>query len=261
MDGISRAPASTVRTRVGAAEWEMRVKLAACYRLVERYGMSDMVYTHISARVPGGEEHFLLNPYGMLYREITASSLVKVDLEGRVVDAPDESLGLGINPAGFVIHSAVHAARPDVECVIHTHTRAGIAVSAMKCGLLPLSQHAMRFHERIGYHDYEGPALEDDEKPRLVADLGDRTSLILRNHGLLVCGPTVEQAFNTLYWLEMACKAQVDAMASGAELAMPSVETARKTARRYDPDVRVFGLREWPALLRMLDAADPSYRD
>ena len=256
------APArSRVRDTVGETEWEARVKLAACYRLTERYGMSDMIYTHISARVPG-TEHFLINPYGLLFGEITASCLIKVDLDGTVVLQPDEALGYPVNHAGFVIHSAVHAARHEAACVMHTHSRAGIAVSAMKCGLLPLSQHAMRFFGRLGYHDYEGPAVDLDERARLVGDLGSHEAMVLRNHGLLTVGHTVEETFNLMYWLEMACKSQVDIMACNTEISLPSAAIAEKAAHLYHRDTRrPFGIHEWQAMLRLLDRTSPGYRD
>lgn len=261
MDG-GRTIGASVRESVSPAEWQTRVKLAACYRLVERYGMSDMIYTHISARVPGEHHRFLINAYGLLYREITASSLIKIDLDGTIVHRPEAALGYDVNQAGFVIHSAIHDARPDAQCVLHTHTRAGMTVSTMKCGLLPLTQHAMRFHGRIGYHDYEGPAVDTDERPRLVADLGLHDAMILRNHGLLTCGQTVEEAFNAMYWLEMACKVQADAMAANTALSLPTAEIARGAAHLYDRNVRrAWGILEWPAMLRLLDATDPSYRD
>jgi ribulose-5-phosphate 4-epimerase/fuculose-1-phosphate aldolase len=251
--------AASVRERVSAAEWETRVNLAAAYRLVARYGMSDLVYNHITARVPGEPEHFLINQYGLLYAEMTASSFHKLDLAGNVVfQAPGE---YGINQAGYVIHSAVHGARHDVECVIHTHTPAGCAVAAMRCGLLPLTQWAMRFYDKVGYHDYEGVALEEDEKSRLVRDLGPHDTLILRNHGLLACGRTVAETFNLMYWLEMACRAQVDAMAARAELTIPSAKSAAKAAYQFAPGVRrTYGEMEWGAMLRQLDREDPSYR-
>jgi ribulose-5-phosphate 4-epimerase/fuculose-1-phosphate aldolase len=251
---------SRIRDEVDEKEWETRVNLAACYRLVARYGMSDLVYNHITARVPGSDDHILINAYGLLYAEITASSLYKIDLAGKVILKPDTPYG--INEAGYVIHSAVHAARHDVECVIHTHTRAGMAISAMKCGLLPLTQTAMRFHGRIGYHDYEGPAIDPEEKKSLVADLGPHDALVLRNHGLLTCGRSVGEAFNLMYWLDMAAKAQVDAMSSGAELTLPRDEVAAKTALLYTPGVRrTYGEFEWEAMLRLLDREDRSYRD
>lgn len=260
MSKVSIVDRQSVRKRVDDAEWQVRVDLAACYRLVARYGMSDLVYNHITARVPGDAEHILINPYGFLYAEITASSLYKIDLDGNVVLKPDTHYG--INHAGYVIHSAVHAARHDVACVIHTHTRAGMAVSAMKCGLLPLTQTAMRFHGATAYHDYEGPAIDLDERARLVRDLGKHDAMVLRNHGLLTCGRSIGEAFNLMYWLEMACKAQVDAMASGTELVLPSPQVAETTASRYAPgNRRVYGEMEWEAMLRQLDREDPSYRN
>lgn len=247
-----------VRELVGPEEWETRVNLAACYRLVELYGMTEMVANHISARVPGREDQFLINPYGMFYEEITASSLVRIDLEGNVLF---NASGHDVNRAGFVIHSAVHAGRPDVDCVIHTHTIAGMAVSAMKCGLLPLVQTSMRF-AKIGYHDYEGVAIDTAERERLVRDLGEHDGMILRNHGLLVVGPSIPEAFNNIYRLERACQVQVAAMACNTELELPPEGVVEHTWRLYQPGVRRrFGLLEWPGLLRRLDRIDPSYRD
>src|SRR5215213_6162802 len=217
-----------IRQEVSPEEWQTRVDLAACYRLVDRYGMSDLIYNHITARIPGDDDHLLINLYGLLYKEITASSLVKIDLEGNIISKPDTDYG--INRSGFVIHGAIHKARPDAKCVIHTHTRAGIAVAAMKCGLLPMSQTSMRFVGHIGYHDYEGPAVDLDERERIVADLGPHDALIMRNHGLLTCGATIQQAFNTMYQLEMSCRAQVDAMAARTELTMPGENVLAHTA-------------------------------
>ncbi len=249
----------SLRGKVPEAEWRLRVDLAACYRLVALYGMADMIYNHISVRLPGPEEAFLINAFGLMYEEITASSLVKVDLEGRILAKPD--LPYGINPAGFVLHSAVHGARPDVGCVIHTHTVAGMAVSSMKCGLLPLTQTAMRF-ARIAYHDYEGVVLNLDERERMVASLGDCDAMILRNHGLLTVGASIPEAFNTLYRLERCCQAQLLAMAATSELIQPAKDVVDATYMQYQPGVRRrFGLMEWPALLRKLDRIDPSYRD
>ena len=243
----------SVKDQVSPEEWEARVNLAACYRLVDLYGMSDLTYNHITVRVPGDEEHLLINLYGLLYKEITASSLVKIDVEGNIIWKPDTDYG--INQAGYVIHGAVHKARPDVQSVIHTHTRAGMAISASRRGLLPVAQTSMRFYNRVGYHDYEGPALDLAERERLVRDLGQHNALILRNHGLLTCGPSVGEAFNTLYWLEQACRAQVDAMALGQDLSLPSHEVAEKTAKLYDPGTRrPYGVLEWPAMLRQLEA-------
>jgi ribulose-5-phosphate 4-epimerase/fuculose-1-phosphate aldolase len=250
-----------LRMRVSAAEWETRVELAACYRAAAHFRMTDLTYTHISARVPGGAagaEHFLINAYGLLFEEITASSLVKVTLDGEVVE--DES-GLGINPAGYVIHSAIHGARHDVGCIMHTHTGAGLAVAAQKRGLLPLSQHAMRFTDCLSYHDYEGVALDLDEQQRLIRDLGSNNALILRNHGLLTCGATIRDAFDLMYYLERACQAQVGAMAGGAELNIPPPEVAQKVARQFVRPGRTAPVTSWAAVLRMLDRIDPSYRN
>ena len=248
----------TMHSEMSAQEWDTRVQLAACYRLVAHFGMSDLIYNHITARIPGTDDHLLINPYGMMYDEITASSLVKIDLAGNILDQPSD---YGINAAGYVIHSAVHAARHDVACVIHTHTRAGMAVSALKCGLLPLTQTAMRF-AKIPYHDYESVAIDLDERERLVADLGSSDAMILRNHGLLAAGPSIAQAFNTLYWLEMACKAQVDALSAGRELCLPPPEVIEKTWLLYQPGTRrPFGELEWPAMLRLMDRKDPGYKD
>ncbi len=243
--------------RVTAAEWALRIDLAACYRLAAHYRMTDQIYTHISARVPGDAEHFLINAFGTLFEEITASSLVKVDLDGAVIDDPT---GLGVNRAGFVIHGAVHRARSDVTCVVHTHTAAGLAVAAQEDGLLPISQHAMRFWRRIGYHDYEGIALDLDEQQRLVRDLGPHPAMILRNHGLLACGTSVRDAFELIYYLERACQAQVAAMSGGARLRIPPDAVIEKTARLFERPNRPPAERDWPALLRLLDRLDPSFR-
>jgi ribulose-5-phosphate 4-epimerase/fuculose-1-phosphate aldolase len=248
----------SVRQQVSDEEWAIRVDLAACYRLIAMHGWDDLVFTHISARVPGPEEHFLINAYGMLFEEITASSLVKVNLDGdKVHDSP-----YPINPAGFVIHSAVHEARPDVGCVLHTHTKAGVAVSAQAGGLLPISQVSLFAYATLAYHDYEGVALNDDEKPRLVADLGTRNALILRNHGLLTTGPTIPDAFLMMYALETACQTQIMAQSSGGELVLvpqPIVDGIQAQA-----EVVLKGLGgqlAWPGLLRKLDRLDPGFRD
>jgi ribulose-5-phosphate 4-epimerase/fuculose-1-phosphate aldolase len=239
-------------------EKQLRVDLAACYRLIALYGWDDLVFTHISARIPGPEHHFLINPYGMLFEEITASSLVKVDADGAIVDESDYP----VNPAGFVIHSAVHAAREDVGCVVHTHTRAGVAVSAQKSGLLPISQQASIALASLGYHDYEGIALRDEEKPRLVADLGARTALILRNHGLLTVGKTVADAFVAMYVLETACQIQVFAQAGGPLVSVPAavIETTTTAVMGVTKGVGG-GALAWPGLLRKLDRKNPGYRD
>jgi ribulose-5-phosphate 4-epimerase/fuculose-1-phosphate aldolase len=242
-------------TAMSDEEWQMRVDLAACYRLIALYDMDDMFATHISARVPGDADHFLLNPYGVLYQQITASNLVKVDLDGNIIQDTEHT----INPAGFVIHSAVHAARHDAKCVVHTHTVAGMAVACMEEGLLPLTQKSMRFYNRIAYHDYEGVADNLDERERLVRDLGTHNAMILRNHGLLVCGKSVAQAFFTMRNLEKSCKTQIAAMSTGAKLIKLSPNLMEHAAGQFDGyDGRANG---WPALLMMLDGRDPSYRN
>lgn len=258
MSNVVKKPDSrtAMRERASEAEWQTRVDLAACYRLIAHFRWTDLIYTHISARVPDEEDRFLINPYGLLFDEIRASDLVKVDHDGSIVDDPT---GLGINEAGFVIHSAVHMARPEVACVLHTHTAAGIAVSAQKQGLLPLSQHAMRFHGRVAYHDYEGIALDLDERQRLQVDLGTSFVMILRNHGLLACGRTVREGFDNMYYLQRACEAQVVAQSAGAELVLPPPEVAEKVAQQFSRP-RPYQKKDWPALLRLLDRIDPSYK-
>jgi ribulose-5-phosphate 4-epimerase/fuculose-1-phosphate aldolase len=245
--------------KVSSEEWTVRVDLAAAYRLVHRFGWEDLVFTHISARVPGVEEHFLINPYGLFFDEITASSLVKIDLHGnKVQESP-----FPVNPAGFVIHSAIHAGRHDAKCVLHTHTVNGIGVSAQHGGLLPLSQHSMSVLGSLGYHDFEGPALRDDEKPRLVADLGRNDHLILKNHGLLTVGETVADAFIRMYYLERSCEIQVRAQAGGGELTHVSKEVldaSYGSMQRAGGPRRSAGQLVWPGLLRRLDRSDPSYR-
>jgi ribulose-5-phosphate 4-epimerase/fuculose-1-phosphate aldolase len=245
------------RKKPSAAERRVRTDLAACYRLVAHFRMTDLIYTHISARLPGREPRFLINPYGFLFEEITASSLVTVALDGTILDDPT---GLGINPAGFVIHSAIHGARHDVGCVIHTHTAAGLAVAAQKHGLLPLSQHAMRFTGSLAYHDYEGVALDMDEQRRLVRDLGPRDAMILRNHGLLTCGASACEAFDLMYYLERACQAQVGAMAGGAKLSLPPPVVARRVATQFARPGRSSPGKAWAALLRHLDRTEPGYK-
>ena len=248
----------TIRSQVSEEEWAMRVDLAACYRLIAMYGWDDLVFTHVSARVPGPDDVFLINPYGMLFEEITASSLVKVDLAGNKVS--DSTFP--VNPAGFVIHSAVHEAREDVACVLHTHTRAGIAVSTQADGLLPISQTSLFPYATLAYHDYEGVALNDDEKPRLVADLGSNNALILRNHGLLTTGPTIADAFLMMYVLETACQIQVMAQSSGGELIqVPQQIVDGIQAQAAEVTKGLGGQLVWPGLLRKLDRLDPSYRD
>jgi ribulose-5-phosphate 4-epimerase/fuculose-1-phosphate aldolase len=250
-------PVADIRTQVSPEEWAVRTDLAAAYRLVAHYGWDDLIFTHISARVPGPDEHFLINPYGWMFHEITASSLVKVDLDGNIASPTDHI----INPAGFTIHSAVHAARHDVGCVLHLHTSDGIAVSAMADGLMPLSQTAMVALSTLSYHEFEGIALNLDERERLVADLGQSNLMILRNHGTMACGKTVAQAFLNIHLLERACQAQVRALAGGAKLhpARPDVqELVKQQVRGMKIDVS--GLA-WGGLLRMLDAKDASYKN
>jgi ribulose-5-phosphate 4-epimerase/fuculose-1-phosphate aldolase len=243
----------TIRDEVSEEEWQARLDLSACYRLVDAYGMTDLIYNHITARIPGSDDHLLINLYGLLYKEITASSLVKIDLEGNIIWKPDTDYG--INKSGYVIHGAIHQTRPELKCVLHTHTPAGMAVAAMACGLLPMSQTSIRFHGHIGYHDYEGPAIDLAERERLVRDLGPHDAMIMRNHGLLTCGATIQQAFNTMYQLEMSCRAQVDAMAAGSGLTMPGENVLAHTAHLYQPGTRrPYGVLEWPAMLRLLDA-------
>lgn len=247
-----------VREQVSREEWEARVNLAACYRLMAEYGMVEMVANHISVRVPGTNNEFLINPYGMLYEEMTASSMIKIDIDGNVLFNATE---YGVNQAGYVIHSAIHGARHDVGCIIHTHTLAGMAVSAMKCGILPIAQSSMRF-ANIAYHDYEGIALRMDERERLVASLGDREALVLRNHGLLTVAPTIPECFNNMYRLERACELQVTALSCNTELQLPPGEVVQYTNTQMQPGVRRrAGLLEWPALLRKLDRKDASYAE
>ena len=245
-----------VRSQVSPEEWQLRVDLAACYRLVAMYGWSDLVFTHISARVPGPEHHFLINPYGLMFDEITASSLVKVDQHcNKVIDSP-----FPVNPAGFVIHSAVHEARPDAQCVLHTHTRAGVAVSAQQCGILPISQQSTFVLASLAYHDYEGVAFREDEKPRLQADLGRANFLILRNHGLLVVGKSIADAFLSMYTFEATCNIQIAAQAGG-ELTMvnPAIVAGVSEAMRVQTG-GMGGAFVWPSLIRKLDRLDQGYK-
>ncbi|ARP94214.1 class II aldolase/adducin family protein [Bordetella genomosp. 13] len=253
---------SSMRSRCSEQEWTARVNLAACYRLVEWYGLSDMMANHISARVPGEDNAFLINPYGMMYEEITASSLIKVDLDGTILAKPDfGDLDYGINKAGYVIHSAIHGARHEVDCVIHTHSWASMAVASLECGLLPMTQTAMRFL-KIGYHDYQGVVLDTAEQASLLRDLGDGEALLLRNHGALTVGRTVGEAFNWMHRLELACRSQLAAMATGAPLRAVPPDVLEATWNNYQRGTRrPYGLMEWPALLRKLDRIDPGYRD
>lgn len=250
---------SSLEGKVSPEEWSVRVDLAACYRLVAQFGWEDLVYTHITARLPGSHDEFLINPYGVFFDEITASSLVKIDQGGNKL----EESPFPVNPAGFIIHSAIHAARHDAKFVLHTHTINGVAVSAQHEGLLPLSQHAVSVLKSLGYHDFEGPALNTDEKPRLVADLGDHTHLILRNHGLLTVGETAADAFVAMYFLETSCAIQVRARSGGGEMVHVPKEIVERAYGQMKTNGRGRGTRGelvWPGLLRRLDRVDPSYK-
>jgi len=248
----------TLRTRVSAEEWHRRVELAACYRLMSHFRMTDWIYNHISARVPGSEEHYLINPFGLMYDEVTASSLIKVDVAGKLVE---DDVELDVNPAAFIIHGAVHRARPDVVCVIHTHTTAGIAVAAQEHGLLPISQHASKFHGRIAYHDFEGLVLRPAEQERLVANLADKPALILKNHGLLALGFSVPDAFKTIYFLERACQIQIAALAGGSRLVDIAADVAAATGDILAHDHDYLAGRDWQALIRMLNRSSPDYQE
>ncbi|GAC1424053.1 MAG: class II aldolase/adducin family protein [Candidatus Velthaea sp.] len=246
-----------LRERISADEWRVRTDLAAAYRLVAHFGWDDLIFTHISARVPGPEHHFLINPYGMLFDEITASSLVKVDLEGNIV----EPTPFPVNPAGFTIHSAVHAAREDVGCVMHLHTVSGVAVSAHANGLLPLNQTAMIVSSDVAYHDYEGIAFDLAERPRLVADLGTKSAMMLRNHGTLTVGPSIPSAFLTMYFLERACATQVATLSGGVALHMPGEHVQALVQKQAQHGRGNVDALAWAPLVRMLDKRDPGYRD
>lgn len=258
MNATTQSEISEVQKIVSAEEWQLRVDLAACYRLVALYGWSDLVFTHISARVPGPEHHFLINPYGLMFDEITASSLVKVDQDcNKVIDSP-----YPVNPAGFVIHSAVHAVREDIQCVLHTHTKAGIAVSAQKNGVLPISQQSTFVLASLAYHGYEGVAIRDDEKVRLQADLGEANFLMLRNHGLLTCGKTIADAFLSMYTFENTCQIQIAAQAGGGELT--HVDPRIVEGVGHAMKVQTGGLGGsfvWPSLIRKLDRVDAGYKN
>lgn len=249
---------------ISDAEWQTRLDLAACYRLIAHYRMTDIIYTHVSARIPGEHEAILINPYGLMFHEIRASDLLRVDLFGN----PVQETNAPVNRAGFFIHSAVHEARPDLACVIHTHTTAGIGVAAQEAGLLMISQHAARFHGRLSYHEYLGIADDDAERERLAQDLGNNQVMLLRSHGILACGRSIPEAFIEMHYLERACQAQVAAMAGGTPLRILPDAVATQTAsgfdlareRRKNADGRTYTL-EWVALTRMLDQADASWRD
>jgi ribulose-5-phosphate 4-epimerase/fuculose-1-phosphate aldolase len=236
-------------------EQELRIQLAAAYRLIDRFGMSDLIYTHLSARLPGPEKHFLLNPYGLMFSEITASSLIKVDFEGNIID----NSNFTINRTGFVLHSAILSARQDVNCVVHTHSSFGTAVSMLECGLLPVSQFALQFYQKIAYHGYEGLSLHLSQREHMTKDLGDKRVMIMRNHGLLTAGRTIPEAFILMFYLNRTCEAQILAQSSGSKLIIPPESVCKKSAQQQDAED--LGQRQWPALLRLLDKEDPSYRD
>ena len=244
-----------------AEEWELRVQLAAAYRLIDHFGWSELIWTHTTVRVPGPEHHFLINPYGYRFDEVCASNLVKVDLHGNIIGDPAQE----INPAGFVIHSAIHMVRRDVRCVMHTHTVAGMALAALDCGLLPISMYALGYYEGVGYHDFEGPSLELGERERLAENLGDKNVFVMRNHGLLTCGDSVAQAFVRMYRLERACQVQLAAQATGAGLVVPPLSVCQVSRERSDDFLGDKGYSkernpEFAAMLRLLDRKDPSYK-
>lgn len=246
----------SLRDRVSEEEWQLRTDLAALYRLVAKHGMTDGTATHLSARLPGPDHHFLLNPHGLLFDQVTASNLVRVDMDGNVLEGE-----YPVNAAGFCIHSAVHMARPDVVCVAHTHTAAGMALSALPQGLMALTQKSMRYYGRTAYHDYEGIALDLDERDRLIADLGETNhTMILRNHGVLVMGPSVRLTWTRLYTLEKTMRVQLAAMASGGTLLRPSEELCRHVAAQWDKGDETYRQDGWESQLRLLDRADPAWR-
>lgn len=249
--------ASSLKASVSAAEWQGRVDLAATYRLVAMQGWDDMIFTHISLRLPGPQHHFLINPYGMLFEEITASSLVKIDLDGNQVEGVQQR----VNPAGFTIHSALHMARDDAACVIHLHTDDGVAVASQAGGLLPLNQHAMLVLSDLAYHDYEGVAVDHDERARLAADISDRHFMLLRNHGTLAVGQSCAEAFMRIYYLERACAMQVRTLAGGTQPNIPNQGVPEKTGARGLTGFTWMGDLAWPALLRKLDRDNPGYGD
>jgi ribulose-5-phosphate 4-epimerase/fuculose-1-phosphate aldolase len=253
-DGSLAAP-GCLKGKVSAEEWQVRVDLAALYRLVALYGWDDMIYTHISARLPGPEHQFLINPFGMFFGEITASSLVKIDLNGAIL----QETPYFINPAGFTIHSAIHAAREDAHFVMHLHSDQGVAVSAQKEGLLPLSQHALICLPRLAYHDYEGIALNADEKERLVRDLGDKWIMLLRNHGTLAAGRTAAECWNWMFYLERACKQQVMALSAGRENVLIAPQASQDEVRAQTGGAGLPGALAWPGCLRLLDRESPGY--
>ena len=246
---------ASMKSRVSEAEWNARVELAAQYRLVALHGWDDMIFTHISARVPGPEKHFLINPYGFYFEEMTASCLVKVDLDGNIVQETQNF----INPAGFTIHSAVHAARDDAHFVIHLHTVAGVGVAAQKDGLLPISQNACLLQHQVAYHGYEGLALNHDERERLVADLGDKPLMLLRNHGTLACGPTAAAAWIGIFFLERACAQQIAALSTGRDNVLIAPDAAQAETKEQGRGIAFISALAWPGALRQLDRKSPGY--
>ena len=261
MDGTREVSGRSIRDQVDEAEWALRVQLAACYRIVDHLGWSELIWSHTTARVPGPEHHFLINPYGLRYDEVTASNLVRIDLDGNPV-GPSAHL---VNPAGFVIHSAVHRVREDAQCVMHTHTVAGMAVAAQECGLLPVSMYALGFDGQVAYHDFEGPSLDLGERERLAANLGQRNLLILRTHGLLTCGRSIPEAFLYMYRLQRSCEIQLQAQAGGGRLVVPSHAVRRASVEgTYQflatGGYATYGELEFDALVRLMDRKDPSFR-
>ena len=247
-----------------STEWELRVQLAGTYRIIDHLGWSELIWTHTTVRLPGPDHHFLINPYGLRFDEVSASNLVKVDSGGNIIGDQEQE----INPAGFVIHSAIHMARPDVQCILHTHTIAGMAIAGLESGILPISMYALGYYGQVAYHDFEGPSLDLDERARLGANLGSNNILILRNHGLLTCGESVAQAFVRMYRLERACQVQLAAQATGSKLAIPPQHICELSAERSERFLSTKGgdgysrrpNPEFAALLRLMDLKDPSYR-
>ena len=255
MDGTTAPAFQSLKGQVSDEEWRVRVDLAALYRLAAHQGWDDMIFTHISARVPGPEHHFLINPYGWFFEEMTASALVKVDLDGKIVQQTSSF----INPAGFTIHSAIHSARPDANFVIHLHTDAGVAVSAQREGLLPLTQHALIVLPQLAHHDYEGIALNLDERQRIVADLGDKTVMLLRNHGTLAVGASAAAAWLGIFFLERACRQQTMALSAGSDGVLLAPEAAREEVRGQTAGMPMIAQLAWPGLLRRLNRELPGY--
>ncbi|BBK32608.1 ribulose-5-phosphate 4-epimerase/fuculose-1-phosphate aldolase [Stella humosa] len=262
MDGTREIAGRSLREQVSDEEWALRVQLAACYRIIEHLGWSELIWSHTTARVPGPEHHFLINPYGLRYDEVTASNLVKIDLDGNPV-GPGQHL---VNPAGFVIHSAIHQVREDALCVMHTHTVAGMAVAAQEAGVLPVSMYALGFDGQVAYHDFEGPSMDLGERGRLAASLGRHNLLVLRTHGLLTCGRSISEAFIYMYRLQRACEIQLMAQSGGGRLVVPSHAVRRSSVENTyqflaTGGVATYGELEFDALVRLMDRKDPSFRE